>query len=82
MIPPKRKILSYYTHKCREDRISQVIWYENVTYPDLLRESVRNKNKNHPKLPEVYIRDLTQENYKWAQYHPWGYKLLTEATYQ
>jgi hypothetical protein len=36
-VPPPKKILSYYTHKNREDRISQRIWYENVTYPDLIR---------------------------------------------
>jgi hypothetical protein len=31
--PPPKQILSGYTHKKREDRISQRVWYENITYP-------------------------------------------------
>lgn len=71
MVP--RKILSYYTHKCREDRISQRIWYENVTYPDLLREPFQKPPQ--PKIADVWytssiIQDWTQKKY--------GYKRVEE----
>ena len=36
----KKQILSHYTHKKLEDRISQRIWYENVTYPDEIATSL------------------------------------------
>ena len=72
-----RKILSYYTHKCREDRISQRVWYENVTYPDLLREPFQKPPQPKPKImPDVWyisssiVRDWTQKKY--------GYKRLEE----
>jgi hypothetical protein len=32
-VPQPKQILSGYTHKKREDRISQRVWYENITYP-------------------------------------------------
>jgi hypothetical protein len=35
---PVKKIIGNFTHTKREDRISQRTWYENVTYPDEVRE--------------------------------------------
>lgn len=37
---PKKQILSNYTHRAMEDRISQRTWYNNVTYPDEIRKSL------------------------------------------
>ncbi len=37
---PKKQILSHYTHKKLEDRVSQRTWYENVTYPDEVATSL------------------------------------------
>ena len=37
---PKKQILSHYTHKKLEDRISQRTWYNNVTYPDEVSKSL------------------------------------------
>ena len=44
--PEPKKIISYYTHKKLEDRVSQRTWYDNITYPDLLKEiSLKNMKK-------------------------------------
>lgn len=41
VVPPPKQILSGYTHKKREDRISQRIWYENITYPAEVNEALK-----------------------------------------
>lgn len=44
-IIPQKKIISHYTHKKLEDRISQRTWYNNVTYPDeVARSLVKARN--------------------------------------
>jgi hypothetical protein len=42
---PKKQILSHFTHKKMEDRISQRTWYENVTYPDEIATSLIKARK-------------------------------------
>jgi hypothetical protein len=39
---PVKKIIGNFTHTKREDRVSQRTWYENVTYPDEVRELNRS----------------------------------------
>jgi hypothetical protein len=43
LIPCRKQILGHFTHKKVEDRISQRVWYENITYP----EEVRLAEKRH-----------------------------------
>ena len=40
---PIKKIIGNFTHTKREDRVSQRTWYENVTYPDEIRELNRSE---------------------------------------
>lgn len=47
---PVKQIIGNFTHTKREDRISQRTWYENVTYPDEVRELNRSKALNAPFL--------------------------------
>jgi hypothetical protein len=42
---PKRQILSHFTHKKLEDRVSQRTWYDNVTYPDEVARSLIKARK-------------------------------------
>lgn len=43
---PKKQILSHFTHKKLEDRVSQRTWYENVTYPDeIARSLIKARNR-------------------------------------
>ena len=42
-----KKILSHYTHRIREDRISQRIWFENITCPDEKRKRLPGKKSVH-----------------------------------
>lgn len=48
-LPPPKQILSGYTHKNREDRISQRVWYENITYPGEVREALTYRSKQWQK---------------------------------